>query len=154
MKVLLFHARMNRWPGMAVAGGVRIPAGIGPFTPLGSGEGFAYLALTEWIGEGERVLIHVNLGLSVHALPDGNQVAPTAGLGTQIRMVAGLHGVSEIVHNDAYAGATGGAVQVGFRYILGEHVQLDATFGIGTWGADPRPPWGSLGLRLVSHPLW
>ena len=41
-----------------------------------------------------------------------------------------------------------------FRYIFNDHIQMDGTAGVGLWGDKCREPWGTLGLRVVSNPLW
>lgn len=149
-KLLLHAAKMNGWPGLALAGGMIPGLGFGGFeTPM---SGFLYVAVTMSIGERERLLIHANLGVHV----DDVVTNPVAGLGAQVRTVRGLHAVGEIVYGDPYAGDTGAVVQGGFRYIFNDHVQLDGTAGVGIAHphGTPRPPWGSLGLRLVSSPLW
>jgi hypothetical protein len=52
------------------------------------------------------------------------------------------------------------AVQLGFRYIFNEHVQLDGTFGgtlrrsVAADGHVQTQQWGTLGLRLVTPELW
>jgi hypothetical protein len=78
----------------------------------------------------------------------------TWGLGTQIRAVGPLHGVAEIFSGDPYAESSGGAVQIGFRYILSDDIQFDATVGKGVWGDPPIALWGSAGVRLVTRKLW
>jgi len=148
-KWLVRAAVPNRGPGFALAGGVVTPLGRGGFQTPG-GAGFAFLAITESIGDAERLLIHANLGLSIGE----DWMTPTFGVGAQLRVVAGLHVIGEIVYGDSYAGDNGGAVQAGFRYIFGDHVQMDGTAGVGLWGAERRPPWGTLGLRIVSNQLW
>jgi hypothetical protein len=153
-KVLLHEATKNRAPGVAIAGGLLLPHAGTDFSPPDI-RGFVYVALTETLGERERVNIHANLGVSLaHEMAGVQKVAIIGGVGTQIRTWRGLHVVAEIVHGDAYAGDVGGAVQAGFRYIFGDHVQMDTTAGIGTWGDTPRGAWGTLGLRLAGNPLW
>lgn len=115
---------------------------------------FLYIALTENLGENERVLIHANLGVSVRSPADAPpDPSPLLGIGTQVRLFYGLHVIGEAVYGDAYTGIDAFALQGGFRYIINEHVQLDATGGAGVAG-QPRPPWLSVGFRLVSGPLW
>ena len=170
-KVLVLEAQNNAWPGLAVAGGVLPPLGVGPFTPKGWG-GFGYVALTESIAD-ETVLIHANVGLAVG--DDGPQSAQldrgesprarirtllTTGLATQIRMVAGLHAVGEVYHGDPYDPRTDFfAVQGGARYIFSDHVQSDFTFGttagkVESEGVSRVERWATIGLRLVTSELW
>lgn len=171
-KFLLLEAKNNRWPGIAVAGGVLPPVGYGPFTPVGWG-GFGYGALTESLFD-ERLLIHANVGLAVG--DDGPQSAQlgfttpsrtrirtllTIGIGAQARLFAGLHLVAEVYHGDPYDPRTDfPATQAGFRYIFSERVQVDSTFGttlVAVESADRSArteQWGTLGLRLVTSELW
>lgn len=171
-KVLLLEAKNNRWPGVAVAGGALPPIGYGPFAPAGWG-GFGYVALTESLRE-EGILIHANLGLAVgddkpqsaqlgFFTPDRTRIRTlvTIGVGTQVRLVAGLHFVTELYHGDPYDPRTDfPATQAGFRYIFSAHVQADSTFGTtliavdNDQGAPRSEQWGTLGLRLVTSELW
>lgn len=149
-KVLLRHADAWQPPGVAVVFGSLLPFGNGGFrSPAGF---FVFAALTQNLGENERVLIHANLGVST--LVEGQGTAGLlAGVGTQLRLFAGLHLIAETVYGDAYTNIQAFAVQGGFRYIINDHVQLDASTGIGVAG-EPRPWWFSAGLRLVSWELW
>lgn len=171
-KLLLFEAKNNRWPGLAIAAGALSPLGHGPFTPRGWG-GFGYLALTESLFD-EDLLIHANVGFA--AGDDGPQSSQldlatprrsrmrallTAGVGLQARLVAGLHLVSEIYHGDAYDPRTDFfASQAGFRYIFSDRVQMDSTFGTtlvaleAENGQRRSEQWATLGLRLVTSELW
>ncbi len=151
-KALLRHAEAWQPPGVAFAVGSLLPFGT---TGFRAAPGFfLYIALTENLGENERVLIHANLGVSVRSpLDEPPDASPLLGVGTQVRLFCGLHAIGEVVYGDAYTGIDAFALQGGFRYIINEHVQLDATGGAGVAG-QPRPPWLSVGLRLVSGPLW
>lgn len=153
VKILLEHAQMNSWPGGAIAFGSLLPLGFGGFP--GTQGGFTYLALTENLGENERLLIHANVGVSVRQHEDrvGYGARPLLGLGAQLRTVAGLHAVGEIAYGDAFTGEDTGIVQLGGRYIFNDHVQMDFTVGHGIFGTL-RPLWGTLGLRLVTGELF
>jgi hypothetical protein len=149
-KVLLRPVEAWQPPGVAAVLGSLLPFGNGGFrSPPGF---FIYAALTQNLGERERVLIHLNLGMST--LMEGQGSAGLlAGLGTQIRLFAGLHLILETVYGDAYTNIDAFALQGGFRYIINDHIQLDASTGIGVAG-EPRPFWFTAGLRLVSWELW
>lgn len=172
-KALLLEARNNGRPGLAIAAGVLPPSGYGSFTPPGWA-GFAYLAATESLLD-ERVLIHANVGVSSGDEADsvadlgfagpppaeGIRTLITAGIGTQVKIVGGLHGVAELYFGDPYDPRTDfPAMQVGGRYIVSDHVQMDATFGTTLTGVETpgghaqTQQWGTLGLRLVTSPLW
>lgn len=153
-KVLLWEPTQNRWPGLALSIGGTAPVGHGEFTPR-SWERFAYLALTESLFGDERLLIHANLGLSVvgHEHGEGSTTNQTWGIGSQLRLITGLHLVAEVVSGDPYDPTSGDAGQAGIRYIVNKRLQLDAAVGGGPWGATPQPTWGTAGLRLVGGPI-
>lgn len=150
-KVLLLAAEPWGPPGLAVALGSLLPYGTQGFRAAPGF--FLYAALTENLGEAERVLIHANLGLSARGPEGGPDMGMLLGAGTQVRLFYGLHAVGEFVYGDAYTGIEALAVQGGFRDIINAHVQLDATAGVGVAG-QPRPPWLSAGIRIVSGELW
>jgi hypothetical protein len=170
-KALLVSARNNSWPGLAIAVGFLPPLGYGAFTPPGWG-GFAYVAATESLFD-EWLLLHANVGVAVgedgastsglgfgSSSSSGLRTLVTGGFGFQVRMIAGLHGVGEVYYGDPYDPRTNfSAMQVGFRYIFNDHVQIDGTFGstlisvAGPGGHAQTERWGTLGLRLVSAEL-
>lgn len=151
-KALLRETRSGRWFGIAIAGGVVAPAGVGAFKPM-SWDPFAYLALSQSF-LGDDLLIHVNLGSFVTTAGAKPVLNVTWGIATQVRTLGGLHAVAEVFSGDPYASSGGGAYQAGFRYIFSDQVQVDATVGTGLWGAPPLPAWGSVGVRLVTGRLW
>lgn len=169
-KALIFPTHDGGWPGVAIAGGVLPPWGYGAFTPPGWG-GFVYAPFTLSRFD-EGLLVHANLGF---AMGDGGASTSnlgvdversdlrtlfTYGVGTQVRLVAGLHGVAEIYHGDPYDPRTGfHAAQAGFRYIFNDNVQIDGTVGssltkVTSDGHSQVEQWGTLGLRLVTPELW
>jgi hypothetical protein len=151
-KLMLYEARENQWPGIAVVGGVNTPLGTNGFQPPGW-SAFSYFCLTQSLFDRERLLVHANLGF---AGTTGARIPfqPLWGLGVQLRTVAGLHVVGEIFSGDPYAHGIDGATQVGVRYIFSDHVQLDSTVGTGLWGTPALDSWASVGVRLVSGRLW
>jgi hypothetical protein len=148
-KYLFWDAKPNSYPGFAMAAGAAPPWGKGEFRPQ-QWSGFVYAAMTESLFDKERVLIHANIGISTSSEIN----VGTWGLGTQIRLIGGLHAVMEIFCNDPYAGKTGGAYQVGFRHIISDAVQLDLTGGSGIFGSEQMPTFVGMGLRFVSDKLW
>lgn len=156
----------------AIAAGVLPPFGHGAFTPPGWG-GFTSLALTESLFD-EWLLLHANVGVAVGddganssrqgvggASTSRIRTLVTAGFGFQARIAAGLHGVAEVYCGDPTDPRTSfPAMQVGFRYIFNDQVQIDGTFGstliavVGAGGHPQTEPWGTLGLRLVTPELW
>lgn len=148
-KYLLWEAKPNSYPGMAMAVGGSPPWGRGDFRPE-QWSGFAYAAMTESLFDKERVLIHANLGISTSSEIN----VGTWGLGAQVRMFGGLHAVIEIFCNDPYSGKIGGAYQAGFRHIVSDRIQIDLTGGSGLFGSDQINTFVGMGLRIVSDKLW
>ncbi len=163
-KLLLKHATPDGLPGVAIAFGALPPWGTASQRPLGLGL-FAYLAVTESLRD-EAILVHANVGVAAAERGSGHDPrwtrAWTAGLGAQVKVIAGLHAVAEVYHADPYDPiAATAATQLGARYVFSEQVQVDWTYG----AAFDRPPrgertaaeagqWSTLGLRLVSNELW
>lgn len=158
-KGLLSPVEDNGWPGLAVAAGVLPPVGTGEFVPAGWG-GFGYGALSQSIAD-EALLLHLNLGFVV---ADGGRAvdgAATGGLGAQARLLGALHAVGEVYFGDPYDPSFRvPASQLGFRYIFSDEVQVDGTFGStlrereGLSGHRQTEQWLTLGIRIVSQPLW
>lgn len=147
-KYLLRPWKANSWPGVAVSAGAFAPVGVGELRPDGW-EPFAYVALTESLGEADRIQIHGNGGF-VNA-STGRK--PTWGVGSQIRVRGGFHVVSEMFSGDPYADSSGTAFQAGFRHFFSEYIQVDATIGSGLSGQPRLPLWATVGLRMVTRPL-
>jgi len=148
-KYLFWEAKPNRYPGMAMAAGASPPWGKGDFRPE-QWNGFVYVAMTESMFDRERVLIHANLGISTSS----EVTVGTWGLGTQIRMIGGLHAIMEVFCNDPYAGKSGGAYQAGFRHIVSDNIQIDFTGGSGLFGKDQINSFVGMGLRIVTNKMW
>lgn len=148
-KYLFWEPKPNSYPGMAIATGALPPWGKGEFKQDTWSE-FVFLAATESLFENEQVLVHANLGIST----TNPATVATWGLGTQIHLIGGLHGVLEAFYNDPYAGKTGGAYQVGFRHIISEQVQVDLTMGGGLFGSEQINTFAGMGLRIVSDKLY
>src|SRR5690606_7989520 len=151
-KILLNHALPNEAPGVALSVGGLPPVGRGGFAPP-AWTTFAYLAVTQALVGEDVVLIHANLGYPAADAEGFDAPRATWGVGTQLHALWDLHGIAEIFSGDPYAPASGGAYQLGFRYIFSDSVQLDGTYGKGAFGAD-MPFWLSAGVRIVSRPLW
>ena len=159
-KALLHEARPNGWPGLAVSVGVQSPFGYGPLTPSGLGA-FGYLAVTESLFH-EGLLLHANVGVAAADVGLAWTVGVTAGFGFQAQVLGGFHAVAEVFYGDPYdPDASVPSTQVGFRFIFNSRVQMDGTFGTTLARAAASGPddpgteqWGTLGLRVVSNPLW
>jgi hypothetical protein len=148
-KYLFWEAKPNRYPGAAMAAGASPPWGKGEFRPSRWSE-FVYLAMTESLFDEDRLLIHGNIGLST----TNPATVATWGIGTQIRIIGGLNGILEVFYNDPYAGAIGGAYQIGFRYVVSDKIQVDMTMGSGLFGSTQIPTFVGMGLRMLSNKLW
>jgi hypothetical protein len=148
-KYLCLEGEPNGYPGLAVAAGALPPWGRADFRTTRWSE-FVYVAVTESLFDNERVLIHANIGIST----TNPASVGTWGLGTQVRLAGGLHGVAEVFYNDPYAGATGGAYQAGFRHIVSDNIQIDATIGSALFGSNRIATFVGMGLRIVSNRLF
>ncbi len=148
-KYLLWEAKPNGYPGLAAVAGASPPWGKGSFRPQQWSE-FVYAAMTESLFDNERVLIHANIGVSTSS----EITVGTWGIGSQVRLIGGLHAVMEIFCNDPYSGKTGGAYQVGFRHIISDSLQLDLTGGSGLFGSEQMSSFVGMGLRFVTGKLW
>jgi hypothetical protein len=148
-KYLFFGAKPNATPGLAAAAGGFPPWGSQTFKPDSSRE-FFYIAMTESLGDADRVLFHGNLGFST----SGGYTVATWGLATQVRVRGGWNAIFEVFKNDPYAGDVGGAFQTGFRYIFNDNLQLDVTGGTGLWGTPHLSAYYGMGIRIVSDRLW
>ena len=94
-------------------------------------------------------LIHANIGVNNIKVDDKWSATATWGIGTQIRMIGGLHYVGEVFHGDPYAGDAGWAFQTGLRHFISEQVQLDATVGSGFAGNNQPKTFVGCGLRVI-----
>ncbi len=159
---LLAHAAVtDGLPGVAFIGGTFLPFGFGGFEAPPSG--FLYMALTEAL-HGDAYLFHANLGVTGARIEERDNVRQsvirrdrfrvTWGLATQLHIVSVMHLAAEVFSGDPYAEVSGGAGQAGFRFVLSDHVQLDSAIGSGLWGEPRISLWGSLGVRLVTSPLF
>ena len=152
-KYLFTEGTPNGYPGVALVIGAGAPYGTNGFGNV-SWSNFTYLALTEALGEKERVLIHANIGVNRSQPGDSWKYATTWGIGTQVRVSGGWHYVGEIYHGDPYAGDAGGAFQTGIRYFISEKIQLDATAGSGLWGDNKPAVFVGCGIRVIFAPPW
>jgi hypothetical protein len=147
-KYLFQSPTPNGLPGLAAVVGFNTHYGSNNFGNASWG-GFAYLAATESLGENDRVMIHANIGASYGKPEDTWKTIYTWGVGTQIRMIGGLHAVAEIFYGDPYSQQSGGAYQAGFRYFISQRIQVDATMGSGLWGDNKLDTWLGCGLRMI-----
>ena len=147
-KYLFKEPTPNGMPGIAAVVGFNTPYGSNNFGNASWGE-FAYLAVTESLGENDRVLIHGNVGTAYGKPEDTWKNIYTWGLGTQIGIMGGLNAVAEIFSGDPYSQTAGRAFQAGFRYFVSRWVQVDATVGSGLRGSPEIDNWVGCGLRMI-----
>jgi hypothetical protein len=110
----------------------------------------------------EGLLLHANVGVAAADVGSAWTAGITMGFGFQARVVGGFHAVAEVFYGDPYdPDASVPSTQVGFRMIFSSRVQMDGTFGTTLArpaSSGPHDPgteqWGTLGLRVVSNPLW
>lgn len=138
------------YPGVALVMGTFLPTGKGAFVPPGYGS-FGFLIVTQCFGEGDKVLIHGNVGMNYLHIDGQNEWINTWGIGTQIKVYKGMHLVGEIISGDPYIPGTGTAYQVGYRYFFSDLFQIDMTIGKGISGDVILPFWYSGGVRIVTE---
>jgi hypothetical protein len=148
-KILFKEYKPNKSPGLGMVIGTFLPAGHGPFKPAGYGT-FGYLMVSQSFGEGDKVLVHGNVGGNYLHIADEHKFIKTWGFGTQIKAYKGMHLVGELFSGDPYIPGTGTAFQAGYRYFFSDLLQVDTTVGKGIAGATIMPFWFSAGLRVVT----
>ena len=147
-KYLFKEPTPNGLPGIAGVVGFNTPYGTNNFGNASWGE-FAYLAVTQSLGEDDRVLIHGNVGTAYGKPEDTWTTIYTWGIGTQIRVIGGLNAVAEIFSGDPYSQASGRAFQTGFRYFVSRWIQADATVGSGLRDSPEIDTWAGCGIRMI-----
>ncbi|MDW8295355.1 MAG: hypothetical protein RMJ97_00570 [Raineya sp.] len=149
-KFLIREYKPNQLPGLGWVIGTFLPYGQGSFKPPGYGT-FSYLTITQSLGEGDKVLIHGNLGFNYLHIAGEHQWLNTWGIGTQIKTLGGFHLVGELFSGDPYVPGSGTSFQVGFRHFFSDDLQIDGTIGKGIAGEEILPLWVSAGVRMVFH---
>lgn len=150
VKYMFKEYQPNKMPGFGVVGGTFLPVGKGAFKPSGYGA-FGFFTVSQCFGEGEKVLIHANLGGSYLHIDNSNEFLTTWGVGSQIKVIKGMHFVGEIFSGDPYVPGAGIAYQTGFRYFVSDLFQFDMTVGEGIHGQNKIPFWYSAGIRIVTE---
>lgn len=149
-KILFKEYKPNQSPGIGMVLGTFLPAGYGAFKPAGYGT-FGYLMVSQSFGEGDKLLLHGNVGGNYLHINGEDKLINTWGIGTQVKAYKGLHLVGEVFSGDPYIPGTGMAVQGGYRYFISDMVQIDTTVGKGLSGATVMPLWFSAGIRIVTR---
>lgn len=148
-KYLFKEYAPGKGPGFGLVAGTYLPNGKGEFVPQGYGA-FSFLTISQCFGEGEKVLIHANLGGNYLFVNNNNTFVNTRGFGTQIKAYKGMHYVGEIFSGDPYIPGAGLSWQTGFRHFFSDLVKIDGTIGKGIGKTNHLPFWVSFGLRYVS----
>ncbi len=149
-KVVLREYKPDKAPGFGLVAGTFLPAGIGSFKPAGYGT-FGFFTVSQCFGEGEKLLLHGNVGGNYLHIDGSNELISTWGLGTQIKAYKGMHLVGEIFSGDPYIPGTGTSWQAGYRYFFSDLLQIDMTVGNGIAGEVIMPMWFSAGVRIVTE---
>ncbi len=153
LKTLVHEAKPNALPGLAFAAGVLSPFGSGLLTPKGVNT-FGYMALTQALFNND-LLLHANLGVATADKKTHLMVTPITGFGFQAQAIAGLHAVGEVHYGDPYDPISPtGETQIGFRYFVNDNLQFDGTVGRHIENNYNYDQWWTLGIRIVSPPLW
>jgi hypothetical protein len=148
-KYLIKEYAPGKGPGFGIVGGSFIPQGRGEFVPQGYGA-FSFFTISQCFGEGEKILLHANIGGNYLYVNNKNNFVNTWGFGTQIKAYKGMHYVGEVFSGDPYIPGAGLSWQTGFRHFISDLIQIDGTVGQGIAGANPLPFWFSFGARFVT----
>jgi hypothetical protein len=148
-KILIRDYQPNGFPGITIAVGSDFPFGTGAFVPSGYGA-FAFVSLTQCVGKEENLLIHANIGGTYLCENKENFFGLTWGVGTQVKIYKGFHGVGEFVSGDPYVHHAGIGFQLGIRQFINDNLQIDFAVGSGIGNKEKRMPfWISSGIRWV-----
>ena len=128
-----------------------MPWGKGPYVANGYGA-FAFASVTQCIGKDENLLIHGQVGGTWETYMENNKRKHSGGvvfgLGTQVKIYKGFHGIAEIVNGDPYIQNAGAMFQVGVRQFINDDLQVDCAFGSGI-GKNSANYWITAGIRWV-----
>lgn len=150
-KALAREPDVGGLPGLALVAGVAPAFGSGAVKPEGASV-FGFLAMTESLFD-DNLLLHANLGAAGYQHDDRWHDTLLGGFGVQQHLFADLHGVAELYYGDPYSPFDSTwETQVGFRYVMSDTVQFDGT--VGKTVKDDSDRWWTLGIRLVSPPIW
>ncbi|MDW8301280.1 MAG: hypothetical protein RML38_02370 [Bacteroidia bacterium] len=150
VKYLFKEYQPNKMPGIGAVLGTFLPLGQGSFKPAGYGT-FGYITVSQSIGQGDKILIHGNIGNNYLHIDGSNVFVTTWGIGTQIKLYKGMHFVGEVFSGDPYVPGTGASYQIGYRYFFSDLFQIDGTIGKGFAGRNILPFWSSFGVRIVTE---
>ena len=148
-KFLVRDYEPNKLPGITIAVGSDLPFGTGAFVPNGYGA-FTFLSATQCIGEDENVLIHAQFGGTYLRENKKDYANYNWGIGTQVKIHKGFHGIGEFISGDPYVHNAGIGYQLGIRQFISDNLQVDFAVGNGIGGGKNRMPlWSSCGIRWV-----
>jgi hypothetical protein len=149
-KALVREPTPAGFPGLALAAGVAPPFGFGDLAG-DAATAYGYAAGTLSPFEADTLQFHANLGAVRTGFDGGGSTAPTWGGALVFEVSGPLTSFVEVVSGDPETAEHDGAVHTGVKLELGESAHLDATFGAGIWGAEPLPPFGTLGVRVATN---
>jgi len=148
-KFLIRDYEPNSWPGITIAVGTDLPWGKGAFVPSGYGA-FTFLSATQCIGTDEDVLIHAQFGGTYLRENKKNFANYNWGIGAQVKIYKGFHGIGEFISGDPYVHNAGIGYQLGVRQFISDDLQVDFAVGNGIGQSENRMPlWLSCGIRWV-----
>ena len=148
-KFLIRDYESNSWPGITAAVGTDLPWGKGAFVAGGYGA-FAFVSATQCIGEDENVLIHAQIGGTYLHENKTHYSGINWGIGTQVKIYKGFHGIGEFISGDPYIHGAGIGYQLGFRQFITDNLQVDLAVGNGIGKSENKMPlWMSCGVRWL-----
>ena len=149
-KFLLRDYEPNSLPGVTFAIGSDLPWGKGAYIADGYGS-FGFASATQCFGEDENVLIHAQAGGAFIKDKEDKKFKGglVFGLGTQVKIYKGFHGIAEIVNGDPYIQNAGAQFQMGVRQFVSDKLQVDCAYGSGIGGDSRMSSWITAGIRYV-----
>jgi len=138
-------------PGVAAAVGFVPLLGTGPLAPTDTSL-FTYLALTESPFASDVLLFHLNAG--VVGSPGERDHGPSWALAAGYGLLQELVVFVEVFSSDPLVEPTAGAGHTGLSYALSEFVAFDVTAGTKLWGESSTEAFATVGVKIVSAPLW
>jgi hypothetical protein len=155
-KLLIVRAEDDGVPGLALAGGVLLPVGLGPVYDRVTGM-YLVAPVTSRLFD-DWLMLHLNVGFTAAVDERGRgSIAPYWGVGFDLGVVVPeARIVAEIYAGDPLE-PLGPAIaaQAGFRWLRSDYVNLDITFGgmpelDGAGNVTGRlEVWGQIGVRLL-----
>jgi hypothetical protein len=151
LKYLFTDGKTSTFPATALVAGASPPYGLGSATfanPAWSS--YTYLAITEFFFKDlETLNLHINIGINTSYTDGGARGSLSWGVGLQSHLITKLYLCTEVFQGDPYAITPGALYQIGFRYFISDHMQMDIATGKGIYGDPMLGRYVSFGLRYV-----